>query len=105
MAANEYGDDKIKDSLIALVELSAGAGKKFKSSNAEAKRRLAGFVFANLRLKWPSLCYELKKPFCWFPQCDDLVKWSALVDTLRTNSDMRLLIINRLPDQTAALVA
>lgn len=77
MAAHEAGDDKFKDSLIALLELSAGAGKKFKSSNTEAKRRLVGFLFANLQLKGPTLCYELKKPFCWLPQCDDLIKWSG----------------------------
>lgn len=77
LAAHEEGDDKFKDSLIALLQLSSNAWELFGSSTVEKKRRLAGFVFANLQLKGPNLCYELKKPFCWFPQCDDLVKWSG----------------------------
>ncbi|HEY0901401.1 MAG TPA: hypothetical protein VGD95_04695, partial [Micavibrio sp.] len=76
LAAHEEGDDKFKDSLIALLQLSSNAWELFRSSTVEKKRRLAGFVFANLQLKGTTLCYELKKPFCWFPQCDDLVKWS-----------------------------
>ena len=77
MAAHEEGDDRFKDSLITLLNLSVGAWESFKSSTTAQKRRLVGFLFANLELKGTELCYSLQKPFCWFPQCDDLVKWSG----------------------------
>ena len=77
MAAHEEGDDRFKESLIALLNLSAGAWEHFKSSTTEQKRRLVGFLFANLELKGTSLCYSLKEPFCWFEKCSNLKQWSG----------------------------
>ncbi len=77
MAAHEEGDDKFKDALISLIQLTSEAYELFRGSTVEQKRRLVGLVFANLQLKGASLCYSLQEPFCWFAECRDMRQWSG----------------------------
>lgn len=86
-------DEKFKNCLIALISLASEAYDLFKGSNIEKKRALINFVFSNLTLKGETLCYDLKKPFDQFVKCTDLNKWRDLVDHLRTDDTMRLMII------------
>lgn len=77
MAAHEEGDDKFKEALITLLQITAKAAETFRGSTIEQKRRLVGFVFANLQLKGSTLCYSLKEPFFWFTECPNLDSWSG----------------------------
>lgn len=77
MAAHEEGDDKFKEALITLLQITAKAAESFRGSTVDQKRKLVGFAFANLQLKGSTLCYSLKEPFCWFTKCQNLDSWSG----------------------------
>ena len=92
IAANREGDDSFKNSLISLVSLSSQAHELFTLSSVEQKRKLINFVFANLSLNGRTLCFSLRKPFDQFINCTNEQEWLSLVDSLRTNPDIRVLI-------------
>jgi len=71
-------DDSFKNATLALLGFIAGADKKFKNSTTEQKRQLINFVFANLELKGPRLCYTLKKPFDQMLNLTDCQEWRAI---------------------------
>ncbi|MBN8820638.1 MULTISPECIES: recombinase family protein [unclassified Spirosoma] len=96
MAANREGDDSFKNSLISLVSLSSQAHELFTLSSVEQKRKLINFVFANLSLNGRTLCFSLRKPFDQFINCTYEQEWLSLVDTLRTDLDVRSLIVDNL---------
>lgn len=98
MAAHEEGDDNFKESLITLIQIMSEAGDLFAGSTVEQKRRLVGFLFANLQLKGSSLCYSLAEPFCWFAECRDMRQWWREQDSnLRRHksADLQSAAINR----------
>jgi 5-methylthioribose kinase len=60
----------------------------------EEKRKLVNFVFATLELKGVTLCYSLKKPFDHMVALTTCQEWLAVIDTLRTDSEMRVQLLN-----------
>lgn len=56
-------DGKFYESLSALICLTSNAGKIFRSSNIEQKRKLMSFLFSNLNVNGCELQYSLRKPF------------------------------------------
>ena len=97
IAANREGDDGFKNTLISLVSLSSQSLDLFTVSTIEQKRKLLNFVFANLSLNGRTLCYSLRKPFDLFLNLAKAEEWRPLVDSMRTNPDMRTLIIATMP--------
>ena len=92
IAANREGDEGFKNALISLVSLSAKTHELFVASTIEQKRRLLNYVFANLSLNGRTLCYSLRKPFDQFINVVKIEEWRHLIDTLRTQPDVRSLI-------------
>lgn len=93
LASHRAGDDGFKDALLGLLELSRSAIRMWDGSQIEQKRQLAGLLFENLRLEGGKLCYDLRKPFCWFAECREVAEWLPLIDRLRTEPATRVLII------------
>lgn len=81
----ENGDEAFKESVISLFKLMSRAPELFKASTVAQKRKLINYMFANLTLKGPTLCFELKKPFDLFLNASNSEEWRALVDKLRTD--------------------
>ncbi|MVM32436.1 recombinase family protein [Spirosoma sp. HMF4905] len=92
ISANREGDDSFKNALISLVSLSSQAHELFTVSTIEQKRKILNFVFANLSLNGRSLCYCFRKPFDLFVNCTNLEDWRSLVDSLRTDPEIRVSI-------------
>lgn len=85
------GDDAFKETMLNLLEIATRAHDHFQCSSTEQKRKLVNFVFANLQLKGTTLCYTLKKPFDQMLNLTTCQQWRDLVDSLRTDSDIRLM--------------
>ena len=92
LSAKANCDDNFKESLISLITLASNADALFAGSNNEEKRKILNCVFSNLMLKGATLCYELRKPFDMMVACDDFAKWLRLVDSIRTSTELRLII-------------
>ncbi|MCB1840895.1 MAG: hypothetical protein KDI61_11650 [Alphaproteobacteria bacterium] len=71
------GDDSFKDSLVSLLSLTARAHELFLAAQIEEKRKIINMLFANLQLKGPKLCYEMKMPFDKFATCSNMQDWSG----------------------------
>ncbi len=54
---------EFQDSLVLLLKVVSNAGKIFKSSKIEQKRKIIGFVFSNLYLDGQEVHYKLNRPF------------------------------------------
>lgn len=91
------GNDGFKEALIDLLFIASGSEATFKGSTIEGKRQLVNFVFANLELKGDKLLYTLNKPFDLFVKVSDLEEWRQLVDILRTNAEIKNIIISNMP--------
>lgn len=74
-------DDSFKDAFLALLNLAAESHDLFKSSTTAQKRQLINSVFANLQLKGPTLCYELKNPFNRMLNLTNCQQWRARQDS------------------------
>ncbi len=74
-------DDAFKDAFLALLNLAVESYDLFANSTIEQKRQLINFVFANLELKGPRLCYTLKKPFDQMLNLTDCKLWRAREDS------------------------
>jgi site-specific DNA recombinase len=81
MAGARDGDDSFKDSMLALLDIISQAHALFKGSHVEEKRRLVNFLFANLKLKGPTLCYELRKPFDRMVDLTNSIEWLGRLDS------------------------
>ncbi len=92
---NSYhsADDGFRDAVADMLELSKKAHELFVGSNNQDKRRLINFVFSNLSLKGEKLAYSLRQPFDLFVNAAGKVEWRALVDTLRTLPELRLVVM------------
>jgi len=88
------GDDKFKDRLIMLIAMLSNAYKLYSGSNVEKKRELLKILFSNLSLKGETLCYTLKNPFDMLVACSGIMQWRTLVDVLRTDRELRLLVLS-----------
>ncbi len=105
MAGAREGDDSFKDSMIALLDVISEAHTLFKSSNVEQKRRLVNFLFANLKLKGTTLCYELRKPFDRMIGLTDSIEWLCIIDRVRTYQSHEVIAIyNRIPPELLTLI-
>lgn len=80
-------DDAFKDAFLAMLNLAAESHSLFKSSTTAQKRQLVNLVFANLRLKGATLCYELKKPFDRMLNLTNCMEWRARKDSNPQPSD------------------
>lgn len=96
IAAHREGDDNFKNALLTLLSLISDvyAGFTNAGSTIEQKRQILNFVFSNLSLKGTTLCYKIRKPFDEFIKCSTKSEWCPLVDSMRTNPEMRALIIS-----------
>lgn len=94
ITANRKGDESFKEAFISLVSIASDSREKFLGSTIHQKRALLNFMFANLSLNGSKVLYSFRKPIEQFANCTDLSKWSALVDALRTNLEMRAYICN-----------
>jgi len=94
IAAHRHGDDGFKDALISIISILSEAYEVFRGSQIAQKRQLLNIVFANLTLKGANLCYDLRKPFELFINVPNIEEWRPLIDSLRTDLELRSLIIN-----------
>ncbi|MCE7887367.1 MAG: hypothetical protein DYH13_07690 [Alphaproteobacteria bacterium PRO2] len=72
---HQEGNEEFKIALTTLVSLASKAPEVFKSSKTEVKRALMGFVFSNLEMRGPTLCYSLQEPFASFENVDGFKRW------------------------------
>lgn len=94
ITANRKADDGFKDALISLVSIASNSLDMFTGSTIPEKRAILSFVFANLSLKGDKLLYSFKKPFNGMANCSNIEHWRALVDSLRTDLEIRNIIEN-----------
>jgi site-specific DNA recombinase len=94
IATHRKGDDEFKNALITLISLSSGAYELFAASTVDKKRQILNFLFANLSLKGPTLCFSLRKPFDLFVNTTKMEEWRPLVDKLRSDRSLRDSIIS-----------
>lgn len=78
LEGHHEGNDQFKIALSMLVTLASKAWDIFQSSTIDEKRQLIGYVFSNLEMKGPTLCYSLKKPFDLFVNLADHQDWRPL---------------------------
>lgn len=103
LSEGRAGDDRFKDTMLVLLDIFSRAQEVFAGSTIEQKRALINVLFANLRLKGATLCYELNIPFNMFFDCRTVPEWRSLVDDLRTNLYQRVAIIDFSTTRMAAL--
>jgi len=89
----DVSKDRFADKLNTLIYQVSNICSEFAGSQVHRKRELLIFMFANLTLKGSKLLYSLKKPFEMFQLCHNTEEWLALVDRLRTDPDLRSLIL------------
>ncbi|GAB3515849.1 recombinase family protein [Emticicia fontis] len=94
IASHRFGDDGFKDSLISLLTLLTRSYEFFMAAEISEKRKILNLIFANLSLKGSSLCYTLRKPFELFINVPNSEEWLPLVDRLRTQLELRFLIVS-----------
>ena len=70
-------DNDFSKCLITLLDLASRAGKTFKGSTIEEKRKLINLVFDNLELKGQKLAYTLYPPFDAFIETAKNGEWWA----------------------------
>jgi len=70
-------DDNFYHTISSLATILSQASTIFKSSKNDKKRDLIGFVFSNLQLDGPNLCYSLRKPFDMLVEIDDFTAWQG----------------------------
>ncbi len=78
--ANRAGDDRFKDTMLALLSTASEAHKVFVGSTNEEKRILMNHVFQNLSLNGRKLEYTLRKPFDDFQRCTEIEEWQGQKD-------------------------
>ena len=93
MESNDRADNHFSECLINTLQLASGAGKTFKSSTLEEKRKLIDFVFQNLELKGQKLVYTLRPPFDQFVKTAKGGEWRTLVYDYRTFNERLIALI------------
>jgi len=86
-------NDGFAEKLTELIDSISNICVKFAGSQIEQKRQILNFMFANLTLRGNKLMYSLKKPFEKFIECATFEEWRSVVDALRTDPDLRYLIL------------
>jgi site-specific DNA recombinase len=71
----DKADDEFTKRMEWLLTLTHKAPELWAGSTISQKRELLNFLFANLKLKGATLCYELRKPFDDFLDGTDCPKW------------------------------
>ena len=61
--SNNRADNNFAETLVSTLKLASGAGKAFKGSDIEEKRKMINLVFSNLELNGHKLVYTLRPPF------------------------------------------
>ena len=79
--SNNRADNNFSECLVGALKLASGAGKAFRSSDIEQKRKLVNLVFQNLELKGHKLRYTLRPPFDAFVKLPKNGEWCALEDS------------------------
>jgi len=97
ITAHRLGDDGFKKALCSQLAVVSEAFDLFNYSTISDKRSVLNFVFANLSLKGDKLLYSFRKPFNQFADCVDLDSWLKLIDVLRTDPELRRLIVTMQP--------
>lgn len=87
LAAFDHADEDFATSVKLLLALVNNAGRLFRSSNVEQKRKLVALVCQNLVLTGGTLEYTLKKPFELFLEKDKSRKWLRELDSNQRPSD------------------
>jgi hypothetical protein len=65
-----------------------------------------GFVFSNLEMKGPTLCYSLREPFSDFQNVASYKEWLSVMDTTRIRHRQAVILLyQRLPPTLAAALA
>ncbi|MFP4097876.1 MAG: hypothetical protein ACLFU1_03720 [Alphaproteobacteria bacterium] len=91
------GDDAFKDAMLMILSIASEAYDLFKGSSVELKRELVNRVFANLELSGGKLRYALREPFDRMFNLTDRHGWQAMIDDVRTDTRLRLLIVRNYP--------
>ena len=79
--SNNRADNNFSECLVGALKLASGAGKAFKGSTLEEKRKLINLVFDNLKLKGEKLEFKLRPPFDAFVKLPKNGEWCALEDS------------------------
>ncbi len=87
LSGHSKADETFYYTLSALVELTSRAHEYFQCSQMEQKRKLIGFVFANLALKEETLCYSYRKPFDVLAELSVRQEWRTRRDSNSRPSD------------------
>lgn len=77
----EEGQEYFATGLNLILELVQDAGKLFRSSNLDRKRKLLNLVFQNLSLINGKVQYSLNKPFELFLDSTKCTKWLGWQDS------------------------
>jgi site-specific DNA recombinase len=81
------GNEKFKLALSQLITLASRCADLFERSTTDEKRQMIGFVFSNLTLDGPRLCYSLRKPFDLFADLASCKEWLPGPDSNQRPSD------------------
>ena len=76
--SSNRSDNNFAETLISCLQLASEAGKTFRGSTVEQKRRLVNLVFDNLELKGQKLVYTLRPPFDSFVKTVKNGEWRTL---------------------------
>ena len=87
LASFDDADEEFAASVKMLLALVNNAGRLFRSSNVDQKRKLIALVCQNLVLTDGTLRYDLKKPFELFLEQDKSKKWLRDLDSNQGPSD------------------
>jgi len=93
LARCKVGGDDLSKKLISLITRISNLYSEFTGSQVSRKRELLNFLFANLTLRGNNLLFSLRKPFEMFLQCATFEEWRPLIDALRTDPELRSLIL------------
>lgn len=80
-----------------ILSIASEAYDLFKGSTVELKREMVNRVFANLELSGGKLRYALREPFDRMFNLTDRHGWQAMIDAVRTDTRLRLLIVRNYP--------
>jgi chromosome segregation ATPase len=98
--SNNRADNNFTEVLISALKLASEAGKTFRGSTVEQKRKLINLVFDNLELNGQKLDFKLRPPFDAFVKTAETGEWRTLVYDFRTfsqiflNSTIAVFLIN-----------
>ncbi|MDA9163550.1 recombinase family protein [Rickettsiaceae bacterium] len=81
MEQNNQADNNFAERLVDMVKIASAAGKTFKGSTIEKKRKLINLVFANLSLNGQKLEFDLRPLFDEFVKMDENGEWCTLEDS------------------------